>query len=90
MLVAKIILGVTFALGLASFLMIALQCSLSSPWIFIEKHCAGKEERWKAVAAFDIFTELIVFSGLVYIICDVQLRWNKKFTIISGFTFRLL
>jgi hypothetical protein len=88
--IARIVLGVTLLLGLVSFLIIALQCDLHSPWIFINQKCTGKGARWKTVAAFDISTELIMFATLFFIVSDLQLRWDKKATIILGFAFRLL
>ncbi|KAK5049004.1 hypothetical protein LTR84_005426 [Exophiala bonariae] len=89
-LVANIILFATIVLGVVSLLITALSCDLSSPWIFIGKQCSGLAQRRKAVAAFDIFTELSLFATLVLIVSSVQLRLSKKLAVILGFTFRLL
>ena len=70
--------------------LIALNCNLSSPWLFIEQKCTGQSARWQAVAAFDIVTELIPFGLLIFIIHDVQMSWEKKLTVSTGFAFRLL
>ena len=89
-LVIRIILGVTAALGLVSFLLAALVCDLKSPWIFIGEQCSGIGARWDAIAAFDIVTELAVIAGLFFVMYDVQLRRRKKLAVILGFAFRLL
>jgi hypothetical protein len=89
-LVARIVLGATVALGMIAFLITALACNLDSLWIFIGKQCAGRSERWKSIAAFDIFTELTLFATFFFIISELQLRREKKFTILLGFAFRLL
>lgn len=90
MLLTKIMLAVTSVLGLVSFLIIALQCSLSAPWNFIGKHCTGQAARWETVAVFDIVTELAIFFTLCFIMWDVQLRLSKKATVVVGFAVRLL
>lgn len=80
----------TVVLGLTSLLITALECDLSAPWTFIGEQCSGLRQRRKAVATFDIVTEVSMFATLVLIIIDVQLRLNKKLAVMVGFVFRLL
>jgi hypothetical protein len=84
------VLAATAVLGLVSFLIAALDCDLRSPWNMIGTHCAGRNARWKTIAAFDIATELAIFANLFFIMWGVQLRRSKKATVIIGFALRLV
>ncbi|KAI1618475.1 hypothetical protein EDD37DRAFT_622808 [Exophiala viscosa] len=84
------VLGVTGILGLVSFLLAALDCNLNAPWIFINGQCSREGAHWRAIAAFDIITELLPFGTLCFIINSVQIPRSKKLAIVAGFAFRLL
>ena len=49
-----------------------------------------KFTRWQVVTAFDIITEVAIFSVIVFLIRGLQLSLFNKFTVILAFGFRLL
>ncbi|KAK4940170.1 hypothetical protein LTR10_019705 [Elasticomyces elasticus] len=86
----SVVLAVTGILGLVSFLLAALDCNLNAPWIFIGVQCSAEGAHWRAIATFDIITELLPFATLCFIINSVQIPAKKKLAIVAGFAFRLL
>ena len=46
--------------------------------------------RWQVVTAFDIITELAIFSNSVFLVKGLQLALEKKITVTSAFGLRLL
>jgi hypothetical protein len=45
--------------------------------------------RWEIETAFDIITELAIFSASIYLVQGLQLSLSKKGTVILAFGFRL-
>ena len=45
--------------------------------------------RWQVVAAFDIITEVLLFSTSIYMVKSLQLSLSKKFVVILAFGLRL-
>ncbi|KIW20095.1 hypothetical protein PV08_00670 [Exophiala spinifera] len=84
-LTTQALIAVTLLLGVIGFLLIALVCDLSHPWIFIGEKCSGVGARWEAIAAFDIFTELAAFAVIFYIVWSIQIARDKKMAIVTGF-----
>lgn len=86
----SIVLAATGVLSLVSLLLAALDCNLNEPWIFVGGQCSAQGSHWRAIAAFDIVSELAPFGVLCYILYHVQILRKKKAAIVAGFAFRLL
>lgn len=82
--------GGVLLLGVASIFVVALRCTLSRPWDFIDDHCTSQLAQWEAVAAFDIFTEALLAATPIFIIYGLQMPLNKKLAILVAFALRLL
>lgn len=92
-------------LAVISIFIVALRCSLSQPWIFINEQCTNlvilllwliilmltkaKLIRWKVVLAFDIITELALVGNSVYLVQDLHVPLGKKIVVVLAFALRL-
>ncbi|KAI4237843.1 MAG: hypothetical protein LQ349_001538 [Xanthoria aureola] len=68
---------VTVWLVLSVFL-IALQCNLSRPWIFMDPHCTDAIVRWDIIGAIDIATEVALFGMAIHLVKDLKMDVSKK------------
>lgn len=51
---------------------------------------ASQINRWQTVAAFDIFTEIILAVASIYLVYALQMDWSKKAAVIFAFDLRIL
>ena len=70
--------------------MIALRCDLSHPWLWYGRSCSGLLVRWRAFAAFDIVTEVVLFGMSLHLVWDLQTSITRKSKVVFAFGLRLL
>ncbi|KAI4228446.1 MAG: hypothetical protein L6R36_001637 [Xanthoria steineri] len=79
---------VTVWLVLSVFL-IALQCNLSRPWIFMDPQCRDAIVRWDIIGAIDIATEVALFGMAILLVKDLKMDVSKKSFVVVAFALRL-
>ncbi|KAJ5706973.1 hypothetical protein N7488_006774 [Penicillium malachiteum] len=91
LLYSKILLGMVIAWTFASVLAVALSCypQYQLDFIALEEHCRDIDTAWKAITAFDVFTDVLSFGLCIFLVWGVQMRWKEKFTVIFAFGTRL-
>ncbi|MCJ1485909.1 hypothetical protein MMC06_006084, partial [Schaereria dolodes] len=72
-----------------SIFLVTLRCNLSHPWIVIGESCPGLLARWQVIGVLNIVTELIVFSGSIFLIWGLRVSFSKKAAIVIAFGIRL-
>lgn len=90
-----------------SVFILAFRCDVAAPWIFINTQCSNlvrplqasiysmlmkaKLLRWEVETAFDIITELALFSASIQLVKGLQSSFlTKKITVVFAFGTRLL
>jgi hypothetical protein len=77
-------------LGVVSFLLTALRCSLSDPWhIYDSWKCSRAGTQATVVASFDVLTELMLFSTSILLVWDLQTAFRNKIPVVFAFGMRL-
>ncbi|KAK5069183.1 hypothetical protein LTR64_008663 [Lithohypha guttulata] len=86
-----VVIGLHVLWTVGSFLALALQCDLSSPWTVIGRDCGtGVLRRWQVICALDIISELLIVSMAVYLVWGLQTSLEQKVVVVGVFGFRLI
>lgn len=85
-----IVLGLIVLWGLASMIGLSVDCSsrtlIEDP---ASAQCPDQLLRWRLIIAFDIATELVLFSLPLFIVWPVQMSIARKGQVVLAFAFRL-
>ncbi|EKV18921.1 hypothetical protein PDIG_06510 [Penicillium digitatum PHI26] len=89
----KGILWATFGLStfwvIFSVMAIAFNCEGNKPWVVPGEQCHRLFSRWQAIAAFDISTEILLFTFCIALIWGLQMHMSHKSVIMVSFAARL-
>ena len=89
-LVASTILATCGVFALASILLVAVRCDVLHPWLLKSEQCRSSlKAAFAAIAAFDIVTELALFSMSVHLVWKLQTPLARKGRVVLAFGLRL-
>ncbi|OAP65571.1 hypothetical protein AYL99_01543 [Fonsecaea erecta] len=88
-LVCDLFLGVCAIWGLASILIIAIDCPLLSLMGYHGRFCANFVARWEAIGILDAATEAVMVGMVVSLLWDLKMKTGRKAQIVGAFSFRL-
>ncbi|MCJ1382506.1 hypothetical protein MMC17_005619 [Xylographa soralifera] len=88
------VLGMTIAWTIAAVLGVCLQCDPVQPWQTIdidtgELMCTKLVTQWAGIGAFDIVTELAIFSISIYMVWTLQMAFKSQVIVVFAFACRL-
>ena len=78
---------------MAAVLSLALQCRLSEPWALERRsddRCVDQYAMRSGLGAIYILTDLDVIAFSYAIMYGVQVNWQKRWTLVGLFAFRIL
>ncbi|KAF2106570.1 hypothetical protein BDV96DRAFT_533619 [Lophiotrema nucula] len=81
-------LALTVAWGIGAIVAVSVSCSTSN-FINISSQCGDRVLRWRIIAAFDIFLEVLLVTLPVLFIWPIQMKGYIKLQVIVAFGFRL-
>lgn len=84
LLCTKIVLGIVTAWMSASILAVALSC-FPQYQFSMAQHCSNIGIAWKAIAAFDVITDILTFGLCILLVWGVQMRVKQKWAVIFAF-----
>ncbi|KAF2729356.1 hypothetical protein EJ04DRAFT_516021 [Polyplosphaeria fusca] len=82
-------LGGCALFALVSVVLSLTRCDTSSPWIQYGADCGALFAKWRAVAAFDVFSEIVVFSIPLTFLFGLQMKLDQKLKVVMAFALRL-
>jgi len=88
------VLGLTIAWTIAAIFAVCLQCNPAQPWQTIDMEtgeliCTTLVTQWAGIGAFDIATELAIFSVSVYMVSTLQMSFRSRAIVVFAFACRL-
>ncbi|KAF2724726.1 hypothetical protein K431DRAFT_300604 [Polychaeton citri CBS 116435] len=83
------VLSVCITFFVISVFLVALRCDVSQPWIVYGQSCGTLIGQWKAVAAFDIISEVLLFFMSIQLVWDLQTPMVRKARVVFAFAMRL-
>ncbi|MCJ1472904.1 hypothetical protein MMC13_001553 [Lambiella insularis] len=89
-----VVLGATIAWTIAAVLAVCLQCNPVQPWQTIdidtgELRCTKLVTQWAGIGAFDVVTELAIFSISIYMVWTLQMAFKSQAIVVIAFACRL-
>ncbi|KIY03305.1 uncharacterized protein Z520_01772 [Fonsecaea multimorphosa CBS 102226] len=88
-LVCDILLGICAVWGLASILIIAIDCPLLSLMGYQGQFCANFVPRWEAIGILDALTEVAMVAMVLALLWGLKMKPGRKTQIVAAFAFRL-
>jgi hypothetical protein len=76
--------------GIFSFLSLAFQCQLPTPWVFVPSQCNTRGLLQYPVIILNVLTDAILATSMLPTIWKLQLRRNLRVTVMILFGIRLL
>lgn len=71
--------------GIASFLLVALTCDLTQPWLQYTRKCPMLEAQWQAVSALNIATEVALVALAIFLVWGLQMSIRSKVKVVCAF-----
>ncbi|KAI5923265.1 hypothetical protein F4810DRAFT_669579 [Camillea tinctor] len=75
--------------GITSVFIVAFQCPAPQQWNVFNQGCTDIRSSRTYIAVMDIVTDFCLMVVPSFIIMPVRMSWRKRFTILSGFWFRI-
>lgn len=72
-----------------SVFLVALRCNLAHPWLQYSESCPSLAAQWRAIAAFDIITEVLLFALAIQLVWGLQTQFSRKTRVVFAFGLRL-
>lgn len=83
------LLGGCCTFAFISTVLVALRCDVARPWIQYNADCGSSNAQWRAVAAFDLVSEVWLFLISILLVWGLYTKAANKGRVIMVFGIRL-
>lgn len=84
-----VVLGISAAWGLGSFLAQAIRCTDVPAWSIIGRQCTNNILSWEVITGFNVMIEVLLFAMPIWLVWSLQTESKRKITVVTVFGLRL-